>query len=231
MMPYGFTIHKCSQWCHMASQICAVIKSGNGLMLKRWQAITLTKDGAFHIRPCWVNQRNFEKVVSNFVINAVVSIFVINAWLTGEWHWTIKSKNICRNINTLRPRQNVHHFPDNIFMKTFLNENGWISIKISVKFVPKGPINNIPALVEIMTWRHCLNQWWLIYWRMYASLGLNELMTKFGSGTHWGQVTSVNWSSLVQVIACHLFGAKPLPEPMLAYCQVDSWEQISVKFE
>ena len=28
-----------------------------------------------------------------------------------------------------------------------------------------------------------------------------------------------------------LFGAKPLPEPMSAYCQLDSWEQISGKFE
>ena len=37
--------------------------------------------------------------------------------------------------------------------------------------------------------------------------------------------------SLVQVLACRLFGAKPLPEPMLAYWQLDSWEQISVKFE
>ena len=31
--------------------------------------------------------------------------------------------------------------------------------------------------------------------------------------------------SLVQVMACRLFGAKPLPEPMLAYCQLDTWEQ------
>ena len=38
-------------------------------------------------------------------------------------------------------------------------------------------------------------------------------------------------SALVQVMACRLFGAKPLPEPMLVYCQLDSWEQISVKFE
>ena len=38
-------------------------------------------------------------------------------------------------------------------------------------------------------------------------------------------------STLVQVMACRLFGAKPLPEPMLAYCWLDSWEQISVKFE
>ena len=38
-------------------------------------------------------------------------------------------------------------------------------------------------------------------------------------------------SSLVQVMACRLFGAKPLPEPMLTYCELDSWEHISVKFE
>ena len=38
-------------------------------------------------------------------------------------------------------------------------------------------------------------------------------------------------STLVQVIACRLFGAKPLPEPMLPYCQLDLWEQTSVKFE
>ena len=32
----------------------------------------------------------------------------------------------------------------------FLNENIRISIKISLKFVPKFPINNIPELVQIM---------------------------------------------------------------------------------
>ena len=32
-------------------------------------------------------------------------------------------------------------------------------------------------------------------------------------------------------MACRLFGAEQLPEPMLAYCQLDSWEQVSVKFE
>ena len=38
-------------------------------------------------------------------------------------------------------------------------------------------------------------------------------------------------SSLVQVMACRLFGTKPLPEPMLAYGQLNTWKQISVKFE
>ena len=44
----------------------------------------------------------------------------------------------------LRPRQNGRHFPDDILKWIFLNENVWIPIKISLKFVPSGPINNIP---------------------------------------------------------------------------------------
>ena len=44
-------------------------------------------------------------------------------------------------------------FSDDIFKSIFLNENVWILIKISLKFVPKGPINNIPSLVQIMAWR------------------------------------------------------------------------------
>ena len=56
-------------------------------------------------------------------------------------------------INTLRSRQNRRHFADDIFKCIFLNENVWIPIKISLKFVPQGPINNIPALVQIMAWR------------------------------------------------------------------------------
>ena len=56
-------------------------------------------------------------------------------------------------FNTLRPRQNGRDFSDNTFKHIFLNENVKTLIKISLKFVPKGPIDNIPALVQIMTWR------------------------------------------------------------------------------
>ena len=58
-----------------------------------------------------------------------------------------------RILNTLRPRQNGRHFADDTFKRIFMNENVRISIKISLKFVPKGLINNIPALVQIMAWR------------------------------------------------------------------------------
>ena len=56
-------------------------------------------------------------------------------------------------VNTLRPRQNGRHFTDDTFNRIFVNENARISIKISLKFVPKGLNNNISALVQIMAWR------------------------------------------------------------------------------
>ena len=79
-------------------------------------------------------------------------------------------------INTLRKRQNCHHFADDIFKCIFLNENVWILLRISLKFVPKLHINNIPALVQKMAWhwpgdKPSLNQCGLDYW----SLSLNEL--------------------------------------------------------
>ena len=55
-------------------------------------------------------------------------------------------------LNTLRPRQNGRHFADEIFKRILFNENVWISLTISLKFVPKVRINNFPALVPIMVW-------------------------------------------------------------------------------
>ena len=55
-------------------------------------------------------------------------------------------------IKTLRSRRNGH-FADDIFKCIFLNENVWISIQIWLKFVPKGSVDNKPALVQVMAWR------------------------------------------------------------------------------
>ena len=57
------------------------------------------------------------------------------------------------NLNTLRPREIGRHFADEIFKWIFLNENVWISINISLKFVSRGSINDIPTLVQEMAWR------------------------------------------------------------------------------
>ena len=52
--------------------------------------------------------------------------------------------------NTLRPSQNGRYFADDIFKCIFLNENACTSLMISLKFVPKVRINNIPVLVQIV---------------------------------------------------------------------------------
>ena len=69
---------------------------------------------------------------------------------TLYWHTNLHTLSI--HVNTLRPRQHGRHFADDTFKRIFLNENIWISIKISLKFVPKSPIDNIPAFVQIMAW-------------------------------------------------------------------------------
>ena len=67
-------------------------------------------------------------------------------------------KDTIWQLNTLRPRQNGCHFPDDIFKWIFLNENVWISINISLKFGPRGPINNIQTLVQVMAWHRLGNK-------------------------------------------------------------------------
>ena len=76
------------------------------------------------------------------------------AFSTQAAWWNVFTEALgYRSFNTLRPRQNGRPFTDDIFICIFLNENIQISIRISLKFVPKSPIYNIPALVQIMAWR------------------------------------------------------------------------------
>ena len=86
-------------------------------------------------------------------------------------------------VNSLRPRPNRRPFADDIFKCIFLNKNEWILPRISLKFVPKVRINNIPALGQIMAWRRPGDKPLsepmmvdLLTHIMYESLGLNELI-------------------------------------------------------
>ena len=96
--------------------------------------------------------------------------------------WAI---NVCLSwFNTLKPRQNGRHFADNILKCIFLNENLSISIQVSLKFVPRCPIHNFPALVQIMAWRRPGNKPLSepmvisLLTNIYASLSLNGLNFK-----------------------------------------------------
>ena len=138
-------------------------------------------------------------------------------------------------FNTLGPRQNGHHSADDILKCIFLNENVWIAIKISLKFVPMGPIDNISALVQIMAWRRTgdkplsepMTVRLLMHICVTQSQGVNitggiELSHKLAmiyhwTLTHWGQYMAI-YVSLVQIMTCCLVGAKPLSAPILEYC-------------
>ena len=50
-------------------------------------------------------------------------------------------------LTHLPPGQNGRHFADKIFRCIFANEKFCILIKVLLKFVPKGPIDNNAALV------------------------------------------------------------------------------------
>ena len=89
-----------------------------------------------------------------------------NRFLTASKIRTVLTRRIWRHITVCAVSLVVagYHLThwgwdemNNISQTTFqtnvFNENVWISIKISLTFVPKGPINNIPALVQMMAWR------------------------------------------------------------------------------
>ena len=97
--------------------------------------------------------------------------------------------NTCLDINTLGLKQNNRHIVDNIFKCIFLNENVWLSIEISLTFVPREQLTILHHWFRqwfgtYQVTSHYLHQWWLVYWCIYASLSLNEL------------IQMVQWSTL-----------------------------------
>ena len=101
----------------------------------------------------------------------------------------------------------------------------------------------LPALVltalELLEWGLSQTHVMIMVESLYFKLKCGQcdsFVTSDSSETchccsHWPQMSSRrSGSALVQVIACCLFSAKPSSEPMLANCQLDSWEQISMKY-
>ena len=72
---------------------------------------------------------------------------------------------------------------DDLLNCIFLNENDRIPIQISLKYVPRSPIENKSALVQVMAWRRTPNRRQAITWtnddpvhlRIYAALAGVEL--------------------------------------------------------
>ena len=64
-------------------------------------------------------------------------------------------QSLLEGFNLSHPRQNGGHFTDDIFNCIFLNEKVRISIRISLKFVPKCPNNNKSAMATSHYLKQC----------------------------------------------------------------------------
>ena len=176
---------------HICVSELTSIGSDNGLLPGRRQAIIWNNAGLLLIEPLGTNFSeisfriqtfSFKKMPLN-VSSAKWPPFCLGLNVLTHWVWDI-----------------WRGFADIIIKCIFLNENVRILVNISLKSIPKGHINNIPALVQIMA---CclpgdkpLSEPMMAslqtYWHIYASLRLNELMictgitmNHFTPNIHW----------------------------------------------
>ena len=99
-------------------------------------------------------------------------------------HWLLMGLN---GVYTVKPQQSIFlAFSNASLWKK--NKKTCTLIQISLKFVPKGPIDHKLAMVPVMAWyRHTpshylnLSVWWP---RPMAPLSVNKW-------THWGRVTHI----------------------------------------
>ena len=126
-------------WCQIGSRA-----SATAMMIQLWlQHHMKHADGL--VQDCSISIANTLEILQSStkpsMLCNITAINTLRLKLTGSHY-------------TLILGQNGRHFPDDILKWIVLNESVWILINNSLKFVPMGLINNIPALVQIMAWRH-----------------------------------------------------------------------------
>ena len=154
------------------------IGSDNGLSPGRRQAIIRTNAGILLIRHLGTNFSEISRAIHTFSFKKMHLKMSSGKWrpsclglnvltegysnidsLMGSYwlrHMIIDSAKYCMERSIMLThwgRDKMAAIFQTTFSNAILNENVWISIKISLTFVPKGPINKIPALGQIMAWR------------------------------------------------------------------------------
>ena len=135
----------------------------------------------------WVWFKHYSQEYVIYIIYYQIKRFY--AWVIAIYHWQIWSKQLILMqfstssslyINSLRTRQNFHHFADDIFrciswmkMHVFCLRFYW-NLFCSLKYTTfQCWIRQWFGSDQATT--HYLNQWWLVYWCTYASFGHNGL--------------------------------------------------------
>ena len=85
------------------------------------------------------------------------------------------------------------HLTDDVFKCIFMNEKFCILIRISLNFVPKGPIDNKPTSVQVMAWR-------LTGDKPLSEPMLNQMMDAYMR--HWGEMNDSGRQLEINVKPC-----------------------------
>ena len=95
------------------------------------------------------------------------------------------------HVKSSPPAQNDSHFADDIYKYIFLNEKFYILIWISLKFIPKGPIDYMPPLVQVIAWCGTGDKPLPQCWPM-------SLTHKCGTRDRWVKETWLFWMKMQQ---------------------------------
>ena len=117
---------------------------------------------SWHHKNCWFQWTGLTKKICfhDYFLNSKTLTVSWDQWVAAFFE-TLGLYCICHEVftwfsrfvylNTFGAETNGHHF-DTTFKLIFLNDNCGILIPISLKFVPKGPVHNNTALVQVMAW-------------------------------------------------------------------------------
>ena len=144
-------------------------------------------------------------------------------WLSSYiWHWRSRSISPQNNRDL---NQGLLHF-----WSQFGDPSKWLTHKHTDRHTDAGNDNTQrPKLASgknIYLGVNIVNLWWIA----------DELLRAITAGSFNSSPPSAaymrQWigSALIKIMACHLFGAKPLSKPMLGYCQLESWNKFQLKF-
>ena len=95
------------------------------------------------------SNRNLAKIQFSHFLFLSIQIYPSEIFVE---HNSMKA-GVCTKSHSSPPGQNDCHFAGAIFKCIFMNGRFCIFIQITLKFVPKGQIDNRPALVQVMAWR------------------------------------------------------------------------------
>ena len=107
--------------------------------------------------------------ITSFFSYLISLLLLIGLFAFSRYQWNLFY------INIFRPTQNGRHFPDDIFECIFLNEICKFQLIFHWSLFLRAQLTIFQHWFRLwlgtgQATSHCLNQWWLVYWRLYKTI-------------------------------------------------------------